>query len=210
MIKDLRFWGASVAVSCLGLVFLTPDGIGEQLWNAVKVPVVLLVGGTWVGFVLTIIARNTGGSPTQPSGDGDVDLTVAAAPDETVIAAARLSTKLVVAVLGLGCLTLAVWDGVLRSTHEFGRAGIWVIATAGLAFYLAKLLHRRVVLSPAGISWRERGEAVSRTYADVQDFQVLSQREIRVLFSDGRKVAVTSDMADLRKVLATITARRIA
>jgi hypothetical protein len=78
-----------------------------------------------------------------------------------------------------------------------------------VAFYLAKLLQHRVVFSPASICWKESGETVSRTYADVEDFQVASRREIRVLFSDGRKVAVTSDMADLRKILATITARRV-
>jgi len=210
MIKDVRFWGACAAVSSLGLVFLTPDRIGEPVWNAVRIPVVLLAAGMWVGFVLTIIARHTGTTPAPPSGGEDADLAAAANPDETLIAAARLRAKLFIAVLGALCVALAVWDGFLRSTPKPGRAGIWAIAAVALAFYLVKLLQHRLVLSPAGICWKERGDTVSKTYAEVADFQVVSQREIRVAFSDGRKVAITSDMADLRKVLATITARRIA
>lgn len=210
MIKDVRFWGACAALSFLGFVFLTPDRIGESLWNVVRIPVVLVTAGTWVGFVLTIIARHTGTTPTPTSGGEDADLTAAANPDETVIAAARLRAKFFVAVLGALCVALAVWDGLLRSTPRLGRAGIWAIAAMALAFYLAKLLQHRLVLSPAGICWKERGDTVSKTYAEVEDFQVVSQRKIRVVFSDGHKVAITSDMADLRKVLATITARRIA
>lgn len=123
MIKDVRFWAASVAASSLGFVFLTADRTGEQLWNAVRLPLVLLAGGTWVGFVLTIIARSIGGTPTPPSGGEDVDLTDAATPDETVVATAQLSAKLFVAVLAIGCLALAVWDGLLRTrAHSDGPA----------------------------------------------------------------------------------------
>ena len=40
--------------------------------------------------------------------------------------------------------------------------------------------------------------------------RVLSRSEIRIVFLDGQRLSITSDMADLRRVLATITARRLA
>jgi hypothetical protein len=70
-----------------------------------------------------------------------------------------------------------------------------------LAFYLAKLLRRRVILAPASISWSDHGQTVSKRYEEVRDFQVLSRSEIRVVFSDGQKLAVTSHMADLKRQL---------
>lgn len=205
-----RLWAGGVIISCLSLVILTPGRIGQRPWAIARIPVVLLLIVTWVGFVVALIAKRAVPKSGEPSDEGEVDLSVAARPSDTVVASARFASKLAVTVLGLVCTSLAFWDGFLRASPQWLHAGIWATAAIALAFYLAKLLRRRVILAPATISWSDHGQTVSKRYEEVRDFQVLSRSEIRVVFSDGQKLAVTSDMADLKKVLATITVRRLA
>ena len=207
VVKDTRLWAVLAALSSFGLL-LEPESIGDGPWKIVKLPVVLLWIVTWTGFVLTFITKR-GVPKAEVSLDSEVDLSAAAKPSDTVVASARFATKFAVTAMVLGCSVLAVWDGLLRTSPQWLRAGIWVSAAVASGFHLVKLLRRRVLFLPSSISWRDHGQTISRGYEAVSDFQVLSCSEIRVVFLDGQKLTITSDMVDLRKVLATITIRRL-
>lgn len=189
---------------------LTPDRIGERAWAFVKIPVVVLSAFTWLGFVITFIARRSALTAEEALDTAEVDLSAAAGPRETVIASAERKSKLIVAVLALICAGLAVWDGFLHLPRRWLRVGIWSAAALSSIVYLIKLTRCRVILSPSSISWIDHGQSFDRQYKDVRDFSVLSRSEIRIVFLDGQRLSITSDMADLRRVLATITARRLA
>lgn len=208
MNSKIALWLSAVLIAWICLAMLTPERIGERPWSAVKVPVVVLLGASWFGFVLAIIAQATLPNSSVSSDAPDVDLSAAAPASETLIASARRGTKLAVLLLGLICASFAVWDGLIRTPPLWLRTGIWTSAAGALAAYLYKLIRCRAVFAPSGISGHEYGRAVAKTYADVSDFRVLSGSGIQILFSDGQKLTITADMADLRKVLATVTARR--
>jgi hypothetical protein len=159
--------------------------------------------------VISLVAA-AGSKSRQPVDRDEVDLSAAASPNDTVVASARSVTKFAIAALTLGTLVLASWDGFLRQSPERLRAAIWGLASIGLGAYLVKLFRQRVIFSPSGISWIDGGEEVAKKYSEVRDFRVVSRSELHILFADGRKLAITSDMTDLRKALATITSRRLA
>lgn len=202
-------WLGAVVILCIGLALLTPERIGDRSWSVIKVPLVVLLAASWFGLVLAVIAQvmqpNRSVAPEPP----DIDLSAAAPADETLIASARRVTKLTVLLLGLICAALAVWDGLMRTPPQLLRTGIWASAAGALVAYLYKLMRCGAVFTPSGISGHEYGRAIAKTYADVADFRVLPGSGIQILFSDGQKLTVTSDMADLKKVLATVTVRRL-
>ena len=202
-------WAVAVVTAWAGLAILTPERIGVVLWSVVKVPVVLFLIVSWCGFVLAAITQGTEARRQMPFGAADADLSDALATGETLIASARLRTKVTVFALGLICTAFAVWDGIIRIPPQWLRTGIWASAAGALAAHLYRLLERRVTLAPSAISWNRFGRTTSRNYADVTDYRVLSSNQIQIIFSDGQKLTVTSDMADLKRVLATVTARRL-
>jgi hypothetical protein len=202
-------WAVAIVIAWASLAMLTPERIGERLWSVVRIPVVLFLIVSWFGFVLAAIAQATAPKGQVTLEATDVDLSDAVRPEETIIASARLGTKLTVLSLGVVCTAFAVWDGLVRTPPHWLQTGIWASAAGALAGYLCMLMQRKVVLAPSAISWRQYGCTISRNYGDVADFRVLSGSGIQILFSDGQKVTVTSDMADLKKILATVTARRL-
>ena len=202
-------WLFAVAIGWCGLAILTPERIGVRAWSLVRVPAVLFLAASWFGFVLAVVAQATRANRLLPSEVADVDLSAAVSANETLVASARRGTKLAVSVLCLFCAVLAVWDGLIRTPPELLGTAIWTSAAGALAGYLYKLLSCRVVLAPSGISGHEYGRTVIKTYGDVADFRVLSGSRVQIHFSDGEKLTVTSDMADLRAILATVTARRL-
>lgn len=202
-------WLCAVVIGWSGLAILTPERIGVRAWSLVRVPVVLFLAASWFGFVLALIAQARRPKRRLPSEVPDVDLSAAASADETLVASARRGTKFAVLFLSLFCAALAVWDGLIRTPPELLGTALWTSAAGALVGYLYKLLRCTVVLAPSGISGHENGRTVAKTYADVADFRVLSASRIEILFSDGERLTVTSDMADLRRVLATVTARRL-
>lgn len=202
-------WLCGVVIGWAGLAFLTPERIGERAWSLVRVPVVLFLAASWFGFFLAVIAQATLANRGLPSDVPEVDLSAAASADETLVASARRGTKLAVFLLGLLCAMLAVWDGLIRTPTERLGTAIWTAAAGALAGYLYKLVRCSVVFAPSGISGHEYDRTVAKTYAEVADFRVLSRSRVQILFSDGESLTVSSDMADLRRVLATVTARRL-
>jgi hypothetical protein len=207
--RNILLWGAGVLVAFCSVAILTPDRVGEGLWSAVRIPVAVFLFVTWVGFVLAVIAQLTKSRTAETLVNQDIEPFDAIKPGETLVASARLGARLTVLGLGLACVALAVWDSLFRTPPHWLRTGIWVSAAVALGVHLLRLMHRRVVLAPSAISWRHHGHAMSRKYDDVADLQVKSGSEIRVVFLDGEKLDITSDMADLKKVLAALTTRRV-
>ena len=201
-------WAIAVVISLAGVAVLTPERIGEPEWSAVKISVVLFLIVSWFGFVLAVIAQSTVPRPAAALGTSHVDLSNALLPSETLVASAALRTKLTVLALLMICMVFAVYDGLVRTHPQWLRMGIWATAASALAGYLCKLMHRSVVLAPMSISWHYFGRSIQRKYDDVMDLTVLSGR-IQIVFANGQKVTVTSDMANLKTVLATVTARRL-
>ena len=201
-------WAIVVVIAWAGVAVLTPERIGERAWFAFKIPIVLFLIVSWFGFVLAVIAQAIAPKPAAALETSEVDLSNALSPDETLIASARLGTKLTVLGLVLTCMALVVWDGFVRTPPQWFGTGIWAAAAGALAGYLYNLIQRRVVLAPTSISWQHSGRSIHRKYGDVIDFAVLSGNGIQIVFGDGQKVAVTSDMADLKTILATVTVRR--
>jgi hypothetical protein len=200
----ISIWGVVAAVGVVSMTLATPDHVGEETWLRLRWPLAVLSVIGWVGFLLScLVAWSRSARASARATDGRPPLS----QDTTVVASPTAKSRIAVGLLLCVCVLMTVRE----SGHQPFRPvleAIWAVGAAVLAWQFWNLWLTWAVFSPTDISWRKALRTFARPYRDLAEVEEPSSYELRLIFNDGTRLRVTSDMTDLGLLKATLADRR--